>query len=117
MRFVRQIAIMLERFGQPVCVTCGKDCRKVKAFIHPVQYTSKLYLEPAVSAFGSVDEGLLIYIGPPEPSLDPLGRETMIETADGKYDVTRAQTVSFGQENLYCWAVLKPRYENGEAET
>ncbi len=116
MQFVRQIAIMLERFGQPVFVTCGKKRQGVKAFIQPVQYTSKMYLEPAVSSLGSVDEGLFVYIGPPEPAIDTLGRDVLVEAAGGKYDVTRAQAISFGSERLYCWAVLKPRYENGEAE-
>lgn len=116
MRFVRQISIMLERFGQPVFVTCGKERREVKAFIQPVQYTSKLYLEPTISSLGSVDEGLFVYIGPPDPQMDSLGREVLIEAAGGKYDVTRAEVISFGGENLYCWAVLKPRYKNGEAE-
>lgn len=118
MLYSQQIRIMLERFGNLAEIT-GESPESadipVKAFIQPLRYKNKMYLEPTSGVLGLEDEGSYLYIGPPEPAPSKLGDNCKIRFDGRLYSVERAEIVTVGNEQLYCWAVMKPDYINGEA--
>lgn len=117
MLYEKQISIMLERFGRAVRVIAPDgSIAEAYAFIQPVQYKAKNYMDTEMSALGRVDGGVYLYIGKPSAEIPATGDDYQVKTDDGVYDVTRAEMVRVGEKPLYCWAVLKQRYENGEAE-
>lgn len=114
----REIAQMLEKFGNSVqVVMTSKGGEKVtysiKAFIQPLRYKNKLYLESTVGELGIEDEGAYLYIGPPEPSPDKFGENCKVICDGENYYVTRAEQIKARDEKLYTWAILKSFYRKG----
>lgn len=113
----QQIAVMLARFGNAAEVVLSDGSSvTVKAFIQPLRYKNKMYLESSIGVFGAEDEGAYLYIGPPEPQLDRLGRAGAIRYGGEVYQISRAEQIAVGDTPLYCWAVIRPRYLDGEKE-
>lgn len=112
----QQISVMLERFGSSAQVTVSGQTHPVKAFIQPLRYKNKLYLESAIGQFGLEDAGAYLYIGPPEPKIHPLGEDCSVCYDGAVYQVSRAERITVGDVPLYVWAVIRPSYLGGSAE-
>lgn len=117
MSMKQQIARILERYGSPIRLKYSDERapRDYRAFLQPLRYKNKIYLEGYLSEIGYVDEGHYLYIGPPEPKLENLSLDTMLVRQDGmRLCIKRAETVCYIGEKLYVWAVLQTLHERGE---
>lgn len=113
----QQIAIMLARFGNAAEILQSDGQRvAVRAFVQPLRYKNKLYLESAIGVFGEEEDGAYLYIGPPEPQLDRMGHDCRISYDGQVYRISRSEQIVVGDVPLYCWAVIRPQYAHGDRE-
>ena len=86
------------------------------AIIQPLRYKNKMYLHGAYSDLGYVDPGFYLYIGPGEVALDTLSRDAVITMGERSFVIDRAERVYYGGQAVYCWAVLRSRFEEDADE-
>jgi len=116
MNIKKDIGRMINRYGRQVTLYFPNQPAKnktYKAFLQPLRYKNKIYLEGILSEIGFVDEGHYLYLGPAEPSLTNLPGKTEIRAGNGseRYFVKRAEQVYSGGQAVYSWAVLQTLYE------
>ena len=114
MNIKKDIDKLIGRYGRTVTLYFpGKSGlnRTYKAFLQPLRYKNKIYLEGILSEIGFVDEGHYLYIGPAEHSLMNLPGKTEIRVGGDRYFVKRADQVYAGEQAIYTWAVLQTLHE------
>ncbi len=107
---------VLERYGKPLCVKMGTQSHDVKAFLEPLRYQNKMYLDYENYDLGLHDNTCLLYIGPADPDISLDIDSAVISDGGRAYMIKRADRMSIGEEPIYVRAVLVPRYLNGGAE-
>lgn len=102
--------------GCPVKIIDGFREYETKAFLRPVRYKNKMYLDYELSEMGIRDNSCVVYIGPPQPDIttDPLN--IIISDSTRSYDIKRADKICIGEDCVYIWAVLSPRVRENEYE-
>ncbi len=81
---------------------------KYHAFIQPLRYKNKMYLDGVNTAIGYNSQGHYLYIGPANHDLTGVNdSSTWIESDNVKYKVDRAEKVYYGNSVLYIWAIIK----------
>lgn len=103
------ISLILNKWGREVSLnfTETEVSPLFKAFLQPLRYKNKMYLQGVYTDVGLSAQGYYLYIGPPEPDLHS-AQEAGYLTADGKkYQIDRAEYVYRGNEVWYIWAVLR----------
>lgn len=78
------------------------------AFLQPLRYKNKMYLNDAHIDAGISDMGYYLYIGPANHDLTALSAANRF-LCDGteKFALTRAEKVYFGNNVLYFWAIFR----------
>ncbi len=107
---------VLNRYGKPLTVKIGTASHSVKAFLEPLRYQNKMYLDYENYDLGLHDNTCLLYIGPAEPDFSGDIDSALISDNGRAYMVKRADRMLIGEEPIYVRAVLVPRYVNGGAE-
>ena len=108
---------MMDRYGsQMVLIT--KEGRRLlhKAFLQPLRYKNKMYLDGTFTQIGYADQGYYLYIGPPGTGVADMGPFDRLAFEGNLYLVTRAERFFVQQEELYCWAILRLCEKEGEGE-
>ncbi|MBQ5994767.1 MAG: hypothetical protein IJL63_02790 [Clostridia bacterium] len=108
---MKQVTRLINAVGRSVYVTDGSyRTREYSAVIQPLRYKNKMYLNGEVNDLGHYAEGYYLYIGPPDISLKRLSAAASITVSDGtRYKIERSESVYYGKDELYIWAVLKER--------
>ena len=104
---------LISRYGQTVSshLPDGWSSLPYRAFIEPLRYKNKMYLEGVNTQIGFSDQGYYLYIGPAEHDIGKLSQNAFIQSGDKKYVISRVETVFLGEKPLYIWAVLRTRIE------
>lgn len=110
MSIADSIEQMIERFGNTVTITMNQEePKKTKAFIQPLRYKNKMYIDGNFLPGGYIDGGHYLYIGLPQFRLDKSSGDTVITTAQGEpFMVKRAELYAFTDTPVYVWAILTP---------
>lgn len=97
---------MFEKYGQNVSLKTddGWSSPIYGAFIQPLRYKNKMYLNGVNTVIGFNSQGHYLYIGPPEHSLIESCR---IESNGMKFTVDRSEKVYFKNEVVYIWAIIR----------
>ncbi|MDO4154278.1 MAG: hypothetical protein Q4E21_05435 [Clostridia bacterium] len=98
------------KFGRSVYLSDGTDWHSpvYRAFLQPLRYKNKMYLEGTYTVLGKDPNGLFLYIGPAKHDITRLQKNGRVTDADGKqYVIQRAEKVCRGDEPFYFWAILK----------
>lgn len=112
MDYQKQVARLIEEYGEPMRIRPPEGGEEqCTAFIQPLRYKNKMYLDGDYLPVGFADTGHFLYIGLPEPRLDRMPGHTVLLTGDGQYTVKRAECVKFSGRAVYVWAVLQPYIE------
>ena len=103
---------MASRYGQNAVLTRRETSLEeaVRAFVQPV-LKRREDLPFAVTPLGAVSGQRWLYIGPGGCPLQPGDR---ISCGQLRLAVQEARIVSWREEPLYCWAVLRPGKEAAE---
>ena len=108
---------ILKRYGREAIVDIGGERAEIFAFIQPVRYQNKMYLDHENYDLGLHDNTCLLFIGPAEPDFTRRVDETFIAVGGQRYLIKRADLMYIGRKPLYIRAILVPRYLNGVKES
>lgn len=97
---------LLKRHGQQVTVAIGDLQTDCFAFVTPLRYKNKMYLDADVTDFGITDNTRLLYIGPADPDFTNSWSNTVVTVGNKRHFVTRADMIYWGGKPFYIWAVL-----------
>lgn len=104
---------IIEKYGMPVTAHCSGGSFDTYAFIQPLRYKNKMYLDLNMDRLGKVDDGCYLYIGKADVPLEFRYNQAEITSPLGRFVVARAETVSVGSSAVYVWAVLNPLIREG----
>ena len=109
MRKNERIKRLINRYGQTVCAETesGERSPDYKAFVQPVRYKNKMYLNAVESPIGTVSENYYLYVGPYDVQLNSVNEPVNIHTAIMTCTVERTECVFLDDEILYIWAILR----------
>ena len=114
MRSVDVFSEMVKRHGLPLTMSAKNNPlnnRQFSAFIQPLRYKNKMYLDGTYSEVGYIDQAYYLYIGPPDINILSLPEDATVEFMGKKYNFTRSEKVAIGQQVLYYWSVLRSKIE------
>lgn len=108
MRAIKIIGDLIKRFGCKIQVDDGSDSRSYSAFIEPLRYKNKIYLDGTSLTQGFVDGSHWLMIAPPELVLDKPLESYAIECAamDKRFMVKKCDTYYIEDKPIYLWAIL-----------
>lgn len=98
---------MFEKYGQEVTLKTedGWSSPIFGAFIQPLRYKNKMYLNGINTVIGFNSQGHYLYIGPPDH--DPKLDDGYIESNGQKFTVDRRERVYLKNEVVYIWAIIR----------
>ena len=83
-----------------------------KAFIQPLRYKTKLYLQGEHTPIGINKNDVYLYIGPASHDLTKLDATYRIHDRDNnKYMIDRAEKIMVQDTIVYIWAVIRKTTE------
>ena len=108
------IAPMLKAYGRPAAFISkdGETVAEMNAFISPLRYKNKMYLNGVNTEIGFNSQGHYLYIGPPEPDLTQAQNGEYVTCLGERYRVDRAEKVYKGDRVFYIWAIIRVIVEN-----
>ncbi len=111
-----QVKRLINKYGQPVRAYSddGWSSGEYFAFIQPVRYKNKMYLNDVESPIGTVSECYYLYIGPADVILKNMEGKAKLSSSIMKCTVERSESVFFGDEIIYNWAILRRVVEEDE---
>ena len=114
MKRSEQVKRLICKYGQPVTALSedGWESGEYYAFVQPVRYKNKMYLNDVESPIGTVSENYYLYVGPADVILKGMEGRTEIITSVMKCTVERSESVFLGNEILYNWAILRKVVED-----
>ena len=103
-----KINSITEQFGRSVELHVENGTKKsCKAFIQPLRYKNKMYLDGIYTEIGFNSQGHYLYIGPPEPDLTLVSDNAYLSSDGMKYQIDRAERVYKADEVFYIWAIIR----------
>jgi hypothetical protein len=109
---------LFNQFGRRVSVISEDESwqsEQFRAFIQPLRYKNKMYLEDKRVTLGIGDMSYYLYLGPSDHDLTELDTDEYLLKTDGeKYILTRAEKLYFSDSVAYIWAVIKRVKEEEE---
>ena len=109
-----KISRLINQYGNTVYIT-GRDGWKsssFKAFIQPLRYKTKLYMEGEHTPIGINHNDVYLYIGPADHRLDKLDRTCRIHDKDNsRYMIDRAERIIVNDTTVYIWAIIRKTTE------
>ena len=99
-----------QKFGRSVFLSDGTGWHSpvYRAFLQPLRYKNKMYLEGTYTVLGKDPNSLYLYIGSAKHDVTRVPKGTRLTDVDGKqYLIQRAEKVCRGEAPYYFWAILK----------
>ncbi|MBP3697804.1 MAG: hypothetical protein J6J45_09715 [Clostridia bacterium] len=105
---------MLKAYGRPASLVSkdGETLAEMSAFISPLRYKNKMYLNGVNTEIGFNSQGHYLYIGPPDPDLTLAQNGEYVSCMGERYRVDRAEKVYKGNGVFYIWAIIRVIVEN-----
>ncbi len=83
-----------------------------KAYIQPIRYKTKLYLEGEHTEIGVNKNDVYLYLGPANHDLTRLSENARVVDKSGNlYKIDKSERIFFGDECIYIWAVIRKTTE------
>ena len=102
-----KIEKMLDTYGRAVEFNTADTAKSYKAFIQPLRYKNKMYLDGVYTQIGFNSQGHYLYIGPPDPDLTACADGAFLLSDGIKYQIDRAEKVYNGNRVFYIWAIIR----------
>lgn len=82
------------------------------AFIQPLRYKNKLYMTGDFTPIGINTQDVYLYMGPKNHDLTTLDASYRIfDSNNNSYMIERAEKVTFKNEIVYIWAIIRKTTE------
>lgn len=101
----KQIKLLMKEAGQEVEITSGGETYLAYAFLQPLRYKNKMYIELQPSEVGRVDDGCYLYLGPADTEFSA---DDILYANGRRFVAQRVEKVYLFSKPLYCWATLRP---------
>ena len=98
---------LLNNYGRTVELNTDGTTKGFKAFIKPLRYKNKMYLDGVYTQIGFNSQGHYLYIGPPDPDLTLVKDNAFLFSDGTKYQIDRAERVYNGDSIFYIWAIIR----------
>ncbi|MDD5923623.1 MAG: hypothetical protein PUC88_02405 [Clostridia bacterium] len=98
-----------EKYGTTVQVSYNGEKYESKAFISPLRYKNRVYIDNAYLEAGIADGGRYTYVGPPDLRLDKMDTSAVVTIDSEEYCIRKAEIYLSGDEPLYVWAILSKK--------
>ena len=110
MDYAAQVRSLMKKYGREMTFHILPEDAGVKyhAFLQPLRYKNKMYIEGLYTKYGYFDQTHFLYLGPPEVELDLAGEDSRIESGGQSYVVKKKETVFLAGKPYYQWAILQP---------
>lgn len=98
------------RYGKSMRLTDGTGWTSAyyKAFLQPLRYKNKMYMEGTYTPIGRDMNGLYLYLGPSDHDLSRMEKNgRVIDFENRQYIIQRVEKVFRGDKIFYFWAILK----------
>ena len=107
--YEKLLSNLAQKYGRAVEIALpGGGDLAVSAFVQPLTYRNRAYMQGSHTPAGFDDRGYFLYIGPAEHVLRRFGKTGRITDSSGvKYRVQREELVYFKDRPCYRWAILK----------
>ncbi len=104
---------LLGRYGcevslSPDGTTVGRPYR---AFVQPLRYKNKMYLEGTRTRVGYTDQSYYLYVGPGSVDVTDLPAGALLRMNGQAYYFSHAEAVRLSNETIYMWAILRLKVE------
>lgn len=76
------------------------------AFLEPLRYKNKMYIELQPSEVGRVDDGCCLYLGPAD--VEFLADDFIFNQENKRFVVQRVELIYLFNKPLYRWAIVRP---------
>ncbi len=102
------IGDLIRRYGCNINVTNGDKSKSYNAFIQPLRYKNKIYLDGTALSQGMYDGSHSLLIAPPELELNQPLDDYVIECASmgRRFCVRKFDIYYFNDRPIYVWAIL-----------
>ena len=100
---------LIRNYGQIVRVKKGSEesFKETKAFIQPLRSNDKKTLYGNYLGIGADNDGMYLYIGTPNVSLDEYPLDTIVYTKNRSYVVKSDKKICISDDVIYIRAILQ----------
>lgn len=99
----------IDKWGSTFKITENGKTVAYKGFVQPLRYKNNMYLGGERLDAGFFDGGHYLFITKGDAGITAHS-SAIIEDANTKYAVKRAELFSLQDKNIYTWAILKPYF-------
>ncbi len=83
-----------------------------KAFIQPLRYKNKMYLDGKHSEIGYIDNSYYLYLGPTNVDVRDNINFSRLKFKNNLYNFTHAENIRIGEDTMYIWAIIRRSFNN-----
>lgn len=110
-QYLRSFKKILDIYGSPTEIQILNKKYNVKAFIQPVRYKNKMYIDYDRTMIGTSNNSRFVYIGPAMPNITIVPFDIIIRSGGYEYSLKRADKIGFYDDTAYIWGILSLRVE------
>ena len=109
----KSIDTFIERYGCEVALSANGTtfAQAYRAFVQPLRYKNKMYLEGTRSRIGYVDQSYYLYVGPGHVDVTELSSGAVLKMGETKFYFSHAEAVRLADQTIYMWAILRALVE------
>ena len=107
------IQAYLEKYGCEVAIAPdGEEYdAPYRAFVQPLRYKNKMYLEGTRTRVGYADQSYYLYVGPATVDVCNLSDKAVLKMGDVRFYFSHCEAVRLADQTVYMWAVLRALIE------
>ena len=111
----QKIANYLEKYGSEVSVASDGQSfgASYRAFVQPLRYKNKMYLEGAHTPIGYADQSYYLYVGPASVDVCSLPSSAVLQMGEGLFYFSHCESVRLADQPMYMWAILRALVKEG----
>ena len=95
------------KYARKVNVHDAGTVKTCKAYIQPLRYKNKMYLDGTYTDIGKSTSGYYLYIGPSDHDITKLDNTAYLVSGDVRYVISRAERCYLGEKVTHIWAILR----------
>lgn len=109
----QRINSFIERYGCEVSLAAdGTDfAAPYRAFVQPLRYKNKMYLEGTRTRIGYADQSYYLYVGPGDVDVATLKAGAVLRMGETRFYFSHSEAVRIADQTIYMWAILRALVE------